>query len=63
MDVGRIALAGRSTLNIDIRHLQVREFTVKKDRSRGCHHYGETRQITPGSPQWRHYTNIISILN
>jgi hypothetical protein len=41
-DVGRIALASHSTLNIDIGHLQVCVFTVKQDRSRRGHHYGKT---------------------
>ncbi len=41
-DLGQIALASRSTLNNDIRHLQVRVFTFKQDRSRRGHHYGET---------------------
>ncbi len=35
LDVGRIALASCSTLNIDIRRLQVRILTVKQDRSHG----------------------------
>jgi hypothetical protein len=33
LDVGQIALASRSTLNIDIRHLQVRLFTVEQFKS------------------------------
>jgi hypothetical protein len=41
-DVCWIALSSHSTLNIDIRHLQVYVFTVKKDRSHRGHYYGET---------------------
>ncbi len=43
-DVGRIALASRSTLNIDIRHLQVRVFNGRQERSRRGHHCRETLQ-------------------
>ncbi len=40
-DVGRIALASRSAINIDIRHLQVCLFNVRQDRWLRGHHYGE----------------------
>ncbi len=41
-DVGGIAVENCSTLNIDIRHLQICFFNVRQDRSRRGHHYGET---------------------
>ncbi len=36
------ALASRSSLNVDIRHMQVGVFNVRQDRSRRGHHYEET---------------------
>ncbi len=43
----------RSTLNIDIRHLQVRVLTVKRDRSCRVHHYGESwPRSSPSSFAW-----------
>ncbi len=44
MKVGQIALASRSTLNIDIRDWQVCIFTVRQDRSHRGHLYGDTWQ-------------------
>ncbi len=38
----RIALVSISTLKIDIRHLQVHIFSVRQDKSRWGHRYGET---------------------
>jgi hypothetical protein len=41
----RIALASRSTLNIDIRHLQDHVFTVKQGRSSKGHHYEDSTKV------------------
>jgi len=57
-DVGWLALACRSTLNIDIIHLQVRVFTVKQDRSLQGHHYGETWPRSSPSYNRGHETDI-----
>jgi hypothetical protein len=39
---GYMNIHTRTYMNNYIRHFQVRGFTVKQDRSRRGHHYGET---------------------